>query len=99
MVFWDEFFIVFGDILLFAVLIIALRLRLRLRHDVRLLSIIKPLLNYTHTIKKQRALEILSLRTGNFFLVNDFLWPLCKENEELSPGQEALLFKNKLNYF
>lgn len=97
MVFWDEFFIVFGDILLFVVLIIALRLRLR--HDVRLLSIIKPLLNYTHTIKKQRALEILSLRTENFFLVNDFLWPLCKENEELSSGQEALLFKNKLNYF
>lgn len=97
MVFWDEFFIVFGDILLFVVLIIALRLRLR--HDVRLLSIIKPLLNYTHTIKKPRALEILSLRTENFFLVNDFLWPLCKENEELSPGQEALLFKNKLNYF
>ena len=85
MVFWDEFFIVFGDILLFVVLIIALRLRLR--HDVRLLSIIKPLLNYTHTIKKQRALEILSLRTGNFFLVNDFLWPLCKENEELSSGK------------
>lgn len=95
MVFWDEFFIVFGDILLFVVLTIALRLR----HDVRLLSIIKPLVNYTHTIKKQRALEILSLRTGNFFLVNDFLWPLCKENEELSSGQEALLFKNKLNYF
>lgn len=95
MVFWDEFFIVFGDILLFVFLIIALRQR----HDVRLLSIIKPLLNYTHTIKKQRALEILSLRTGNFFLVNDFLRALCKENEELSSGQEALLFKNKLNYF
>lgn len=82
MVFWDEFFIVFGDILLFVVLTIALRLR----HDVRLLSIIKPLVNYTHTIKKQRALEILSLRTGIFFLVNDFLWPLCKETEELSFG-------------